>query len=102
MPGNHALPTNFENCDGLLYCIADWASDVTLGMFWAIILLAFSVIIFIGSQRFGSARAFGFASFSGMIGSIFLATLQLIPWWIASIFILMGLVGFGVMILNEK
>ncbi len=100
--GNHTLPTNLGDCEGLLYCIATWAEDVTGGFFWAAILGAFIVVIYMGSQRFGTARAFGFSSMTGLLASIFLVTLQLIPYWIASLFILIGIAGFAVMILSER
>lgn len=100
----HELPTKMarECTDGLLYCFSEWAGDVTLGAFWIFALLAFSFAIFMSSIRFGTNKAFGFASFVGLLGGVWLAILQLIPWWIASTFILIGVIGLAVMFLSEK
>jgi len=101
--GNHTLPTNLQDsCDGVLYCVAQWAYDVTNGFFWAGVLLAFVVVVFIATQRFGTPRSFGFASFVGMMAATYLAILVLIPWWIASLFILVGLAGLATLILQER
>lgn len=102
--GNHTLPTGIlQTCgDGFLYCYAKWAHDVTTGFFWVAILMGFMAVLFMGTQRFGTARSFGFASVSGLFGSMWLATLRLMPWWVASLFILVGGAGFVVMILNER
>jgi len=59
-------------------------------------------VLFISTVRFGNTRAFGFSSVVGLFGSIMLATLQLLDWWLASLFILVGLVGFASMILSER
>lgn len=100
----HALPSEIlTTCtDGFLYCFALWASTVTGGAFWIFALLAFSVAIMMATMRFGSVKAFGFASFVGMIGGIWFAVLQLIPWWIASSFILIGVIGLAMMIISER
>ena len=99
----HTLPTDMhETCDGLFYCLAEWANTVTDGLFWPGILVAFVVVLFLAIQRFGTPRSYGFASFVGLLGAIFLATLQLLAWWIATVFILAGAVGFAVMIVNER
>ncbi len=100
----HELPTKMvrECTDGLLYCFSEWAGDVTLGAFWIFALLAFSFAIFMASMRFGTNKAFGFASFVGLLGGVWLAILQLIPWWIASAFILIGVIGLALMFLSEK
>ena len=102
--GNHTLPTNIlDTCDdGFLYCFSDWASDVTTGLFWVLALLTFCIIIYIASGRLGGVRAFGFASFVGMIGGIWLAILKLIPWWAGSSFILVGIIGIMALIISEK
>ena len=100
--GSHALPNEvLDRCDGMIYCFGQWAYEVTNGMFWVLALLAFTVAIYLASIRLGSRRAFGFASFVGMIGAIFLAVLQFMSWWIASAFILTGIIGLAVMIMTE-
>ena len=100
----HTLPSEImKTCsDGLLYCFSEWAGTVTGGAFWIFALLAFSFAIFMATIRFGSVRAFGFGSFVGMIGGIWFAVLQLISWWIASAFILVGVIGLAMMVLSEK
>ena len=102
--GNHTLPTELmRNCsDGMTYCFGKWAYNVTNGFFWIFGLLGFCIAIYIASIRYGSTRAFGFASFVGMVGSIFLATMQFMQWWIASAFILVGVIGIAMMILSER
>jgi hypothetical protein len=100
----HPLPTSImTTCnDGLVYCFAKWASTVTTGAFWFMALLAFTVSIFLATLRFGSNRAFGFAGFVGLLGGVFLSVLQLIPWWVGSTFIIVGVIGFAVLLISEK
>lgn len=100
----HTLPSEImKSCsDGFLYCFAEWALTVTSGAFWIFALLAFSFAIFMATMRYGSTRAFGFGSFVGMIGGIWFAVLQLMSWWIASAFILVGIIGLAMMVLSEK
>jgi len=102
--GTHSLPTDIlETCtDGFVYCFADWASDVTTGLFWFLALLSFTVIIFIASLRFGTPRAFGFAGFVGLLGGVWLAVLQLIPWWAGSSFVIVGVISLSVLFINER
>lgn len=97
------LPTDItETCDGFFYCMGLYLKDVTGGLFWAGALLAFAVVLFVASSPFGRARAFGFAAMVGLLGAIWLAVLQFITWWVASVFILSGVVGFVVLIMNER
>ena len=100
----HELPTKMvRDCtDGLFYCFSEWAGDVTLGAFWIFALLAFCFATFMATMRFGTTKAFGFASFVGLLGGVFLAVLKLIPWWIASTFIIIGVIGLAVMFLSER
>ena len=100
----HELPTQLlASCsDGTLSCMAQWAFRVTQGVFWVFALFGFCVALFVATSRLGYIRAFGFASFVGMMGSIFFATMGLISWWIATIFILTGAVGIVVMIMSKK
>ena len=102
--GNHTMPTEIlSSCsDGLLWCFSDWANDVSLGGFWIFALLAFSIVLTLATLRFGNVRAFGFGSFVGMVGAIWLAVLQLIPWWTASAFMIVGLIGLAMMVLSRK
>jgi phosphatidylserine synthase len=97
------LPTDITgNGHGMLEGIGLWAANVTNGMFWTFALLVFGVVLMVSTQRFGTPRSFGFAAFSCMLGSLFLAILHFIAWSNASIFIVVGLIGFAVMILNER
>lgn len=102
--GNHTLPTELvRTCsDGMMSCMAQWAFDVTYGMFWTLALLGFCVVLFIATTGFGNKRAFGFASFVGLLGSVWFAIQGLIVWWIASAFILAGVIGLVIMIMDER
>ena len=100
---NHTMPSEmFNNCDGFLYCFSDWAGGVTGGLWWPMTLLGFCLILFIGTQRFGTTRAFGFASMMGMMASLWLATAQLMAWWITTMFIVIGVIGLVALIINER
>lgn len=98
------LPSSaLRSCtDGTFYCLSEWASDVTSGAFWVMMLLAFSFAIFMATQRFGGARAFGFAGFTSLIGGIFFAILGFMAWWIASVFIIVGIISLAILFLSEK
>lgn len=101
--GSFPLPADLISTHGgLIYGLAKWAYIVTDGLFWAVILIGFCVVLFMGTVRFGNVRAFSFASVAGLLASIMLATLQLLDWWFATIFILVGLVGFAGIILSER
>lgn len=102
--GNWTLPTDaLQNCNGGFFiCMATWASDVTTGLWWFLALFAFCVIIFMASARLGTSRAFGFSSFVGMLGGIFLAVLKLVPWALASVFIILGVIGLAIRVISEK
>ena len=54
------------------------------------------------TSSLGMIRAFGFGSFVGMIGSIWLGIMGLINWSIASVFILTGLIGVSMLIISER
>lgn len=101
--GNLSLPTDImDTCtNGFFYCMADWASDVTIGLFWVLALLTFSIVIYLATARYGGTRAFGFASFVGLLGGVWLSVLKLIPWWVGSTFIIIGIVGIVGMIVSE-
>jgi len=104
MVGTFNLPTDtLENCSkGFLWCFADWASQVTTGAFWVLALLTFTVVIYLATARYGGTRAFGFASFTGLLGGIWLSVLQLIPWWVGSTFIIIGIIGIVSLIISDK
>lgn len=98
----HELPIINSCTKGLIWCYWNWADSVTLG-FWSVAaLLSFVVVLFMATSRFGSHRAFGYSSFVGMIGAIFLATMQLMSWWIATIFIFVGVAGLAMMAISER
>ncbi len=98
----HPLPTQIaSSCDtGILTCFWQWANDVSQGLFSVLMLLGFVIAIYLASTRLGTVRAFGFASFVGLIGAIWMAVMKFLPWWIASVFILIGGIGMAVMILS--
>ena len=99
----HVLPSEtFDTCTGgSMMCLAQWAYEVTQGMFWVLALLGFCVAIFMATARLGSNRAFAFSSFVAITGSMWFAIMGLMSWWLASAFILVGLGGLVVMI-NSK
>jgi len=102
--GNHTLPSQImTKCnDGLMYCFSEWANEVSQGAFWLMALIAFGVVVFMATIRFGTHRAFGFAGFVIMVGSIYLSVLQFLAWWVASVFILIGVVGIASMFLRDS
>lgn len=104
MVGNHSLPAGvLQGCDeGITYCLSIWANDVTFGLFWVFALLGFSAILFMATARLGNVRAYGYASFVGMLGSVWLVTMGLMMWEIASAFIIAGVIGIAVMVMNER
>ncbi len=96
------LPTDLVNdSQGLMEGTANWAYEVTSGTFWAALLAGFCIVLFMVSYRFGQERAFGYASIAGVLGSMILVTLNLMSWWIASIFIIVGGIGITYMALNR-
>lgn len=102
--GNHTLPTELmRTCtDGTLWCILDWANNVTNGLFMVLTLLSFCIVVYLSTARLGSVRAFGAGTFVGLIGSIWLVIMGLIEWWVASGFILLGVIGVVVMLMSER
>ncbi len=100
----HVLPTtSLRECtEGTFYCLSQWATIVTSGAFFVMLLLAFSFALFMATIRFGGTRAFGFASFAGLLGGVFFAILGFMAWWIASVFIIVGVIGLALMFLAEK
>jgi len=98
----HPLPLNNASCDGLLYCLSSWANNVTNNLFFVFITIAFGVVLFMATNRFGTQRAFGFAGISVLFVSIWLATLQLMSWWIASIFVIIGIISIVILIMKER
>jgi len=100
----HQLPSDLmETCtDGFFYCLSKWASNVTTGIFWSLMLLGFAVVMYMATQKFGSSRAFAFSGVILLFGSIFLVIMNLIPWWIASLYIIIGAIGLGSRVLSEQ
>jgi len=100
----HELPSTFmRSCtDGTFMCIAKWAFSVTQGMFWALSLIGFSVAIFMATAKLGTTRAFAFAGFVMCMGSIWLAVMGLLAWWLASTLILTGLISLMIAINSEN
>lgn len=92
----------FTDCDGLFYCLVDWSNAVTEGYFWSIILLAFGIVLFMGTFNFGTKRAFGYASFAtGLLGLVFIQ-LGLIPLWFFTLILITSCIGIAAMIIGEK
>ena len=90
------------DCEGMLICAAQWASDVTLGAFWILMNIGFMVVLFMASYRYQTPRAYGFASVTTALSAVWLMTMDLIAVEAGILFILNGCVGFAVMILNQR
>jgi len=104
MVGNHTMPSQIlSTCtDGMMSCFSQWAYDVTNGFFWVALLLGFVAVLIMGTSRIGFKRSFGFGSFVGMIGSIWFAIMGLMTWWIASLFMLVGMISIAMMIMDTR
>ena len=100
----HTLPSEtLRTCtDGTMSCLGQWTYTVTEGMFWVFGLLGFCVALFVATTPLGNNRAFAFASFTAITGAIWLASMGFMAWWIASAFILVGLVGLIAMINSKR
>ena len=100
----HVLPTELlRTCDdGLLYCFSSWANNITFGMWWVMLLLGFCFALFMATIQMGTQRAFGYASVVGLFGAVWLAILGLMTWWIASAFILTGVIGTVMMLMADR
>lgn len=99
----HPLPIDLTDDDkGMMQGIADWGYTVTNGMFFVMLLIGFCIVLFIAASRYSTDRAFGYAGITGIFGSLMLATLGLMTWWFATIFIIAGIVGVVSMILSRR
>ena len=98
-----AFPVNiFEGCTGLFICYARWLNTITFGAFWSMFTVAFGLMLFMVSFRFGSTRSFGYATIGCVFLYVYLLFTQLIPWWFASIIFLVGGLGLVFLRLNER
>ena len=88
-------------CDGLFICMAQWANNVTDGWFWSLITMGLGIVLFMATYRFGTNRAFGFASFVTGSISLILVFLNLMQWYVASIFIVIMVLGIVAMRMME-
>ena len=96
------LPTELVNeTSGLMEGFSIWAYQVSNGTFFTMLLLGFCVVLYIATSRYEGDRALGFAGTAGLFGSLILATLGLMPWIIATGFILAGGFGIAYMVLNK-
>jgi len=102
--GNHTLPSEIlRTCtDGFLICFSDWAFEVTQGTFWMLALASFCIILIMATYGLGMKRAFGYGSFVGLLGSVWLTVMGLMSWWTASIFIILGFIGIAILVLSEN
>lgn len=92
----------FGGCDGLFICMASWANQVTEHAFWFLLLLGFVFVMFMVTYPYQSNRAFAFAGTTGIFGALMMVTLGLIPWWIATIFFVSGIIGIIVMVMGDN
>lgn len=99
----HTLPGQLGADNSTAFIgLAEYVYDVTSGFFWTSALLAFCVVCYIATSKLDTPRSYGFASFVGLVGAMMLAILQLMPWGIASAFIINGLVGLAVLLISER
>lgn len=99
----HELPTDITgNGHGLLEGIGLWAYVVTNGAFWALALAVFCICLIAATLRYGGTRAFAFGSVVGALAATYLAIAHFLSWGIASIFMIVGFIGFVIMIINER
>lgn len=91
----------FGDCEGLFFCIAEWSNTVTSGYFWSIILIAFGIVLFMGTFNFGGKRAFGYASFATSLIGLTLVQLGLIPLGFFTLVLIVSLVGTAIMLIGE-
>lgn len=99
----YPLPIGIMNkTQGPVTGLAKWVNTVSDGYFWMFIVLAFSVVTFISAARYTTDRAFGWASFVGMMASILFAISGLMAWKFASIFIILGMIGIVWMIVKKE
>jgi len=92
----------FGSCEGLFYCLASWSNDVTMGYFWSIILIAFGIVLFMGTVNFGTKRSFGYSSLATSMLSLVLIQLSLIPLWFFTLVLIVGLIGIATMLIGER
>ena len=78
------------------------SNSLTDGLFFPMVLMGFGVALFMGTQKFGTPRAFGFASVSCLLASLYLSTMKLMPWWISTIYIVVGVGGMVMLVMNER
>jgi len=102
----HTLPGTFmQSCtaanDGFMYCMASYLFTVTDGVYWAAMLLGFGIAMMVATIRLGPKKAFGFVSFIWIQGAMMLAIMELMTWYIASAFIIVGIIGLGLMFVRE-
>lgn len=93
----------YEGCSGgFLYCLANWVNTITDGNFWSMFLIAFVVVLFLATYRYGTVRAFGFSTFGGGMFAFYLLFMSLITWWFASIFFIALGVGLVIMKMSSS
>lgn len=98
-----AFPTNFTSeCTGFFICYAKWLNTITDGAFWSMFLVAFAVVLFLATARYGTVRAFGFAAFGSGIIAFYLLFEELILWYFASIFFVALGIGLVIMRMAER
>ena len=102
--GNHTLPTEMlSGCDsGFFVCLGNWASTVTTGAFWIMAIISFQVILFLGTQRYGSTRAFGFSAIIGLFMGVWLSIIGFLAWWAGSMFIIIGVIGLAALFMQKN
>lgn len=99
----HPLPSDLMDDNGLISSLGTWASEVTYGMFWALLLGVFCFVLYTSTSGVhGKTNAFGFAGITGLFGVIPLLILGWVSWWIGSIFLIVGGIGIASMVYDKR
>ena len=94
------FPTgNLTNASNIVE-IADYANDVTSGLFFPLMLFGVWIILFVAMLRWGERQAFTASSFSTALIAILLAAVELVN----PVMILapMGMTVFGILIMKGR
>ncbi len=91
----------FTGCEGLFFCLGQWSNTVTEGYFWSIILIAFGIVMFMGTFNFGAKRAFGYSSLASSFLGLTLIQLGFIPLWFFTLVLIASGVGIAIMLVGR-
>ena len=79
--------------------LAVWSNSVTSGMFFPLILLALSIILFFSFKQYSTERAFATSSFVTMIIGILMGVIGLVNSYV--VILTMVIAGISVVVLRN-